>query len=146
MSTRPRLGAQRRAAARPCIFEYIYFSRPDLKPTGRQSKLVFLANDLYRAMFPIGNTEPGYWYQRAAGFSISFFRLSRAGLLYPSPDPGAAWSAAALVRISAMKATAPTKTIFTGCWLHQLRIHRSTPAGSMFMICCCCSSPGCVAL
>src|ERR1700722_1948947 len=29
----------------------------------------------------------------AAGFSISFLRLSRAGLLYPSPDAGAAWSA-----------------------------------------------------
>src|SRR5947199_9122058 len=25
-------------------------------------------------------------YQRAAGFSISFFKLSRAGLVYPSPD------------------------------------------------------------
>src|SRR5580698_1168342 len=32
-------------------------------------------------------------YHRTAGFSISFLRLSRAGLLYPSPDAGVAWSA-----------------------------------------------------
>src|ERR1700749_3318055 len=46
-----------------------------------------------RALLAVHRASLLTGYHFAAGFSISFLRLSRAGLLYPSPDAGAAWSA-----------------------------------------------------